>query len=400
MGKLLERYKDLASPETLRHVRKLANHFEGSSLLHVYSGRLPTGVKEMLDRLHHLFGDVGIHHQSTMLTGTEEFFDLVRAAEERFFREPTEGLLKPLMDVYLDTMKQNSRRIYLSATMVVVHGIQPMGLVEHRPDRRPWVWRSHSDLSDSQAGFKAFARRFEGSYGAALFPHATFVPPLTPPVFIVPPSVDPFSDLNRTMTTRQIETVLERLRVPSDKPLVLRFLSKGSSEEIRQAVQAWKGVRGSTRATLVLLCVGMAAPRNGDLGDPDAGPMGGSDGVRLVFLQHGESREMAALGWAAAAVIEDSPSPWPNLHLLDVLWKSKPVLVAEGSRTARFVEECAVEVFRSPEELAWRLSDLLGNKDKARRMGKAGRACVIERYLAPRHLLDYLKLLLYFEKSE
>jgi len=399
MGKLLENYRDLTSPETLRQIRKLAKHFEGRSLLHIYSGRLLTGVKEMLDRLRGIFIDSGIHHQTAMLTGTEEFFDLVRAAEAAFPRKPKPEVLGPLKDLYAQVMKENAGRIYLSADVVVVHGMQPVGLIDHRPDRHPWVWRCHADLSESLPGLSAFAGAYLGKYQAALFPHGSFAPELSLPTFIVPPSIDPFGQSNREMSRAEMEEALKQLHVPADRALVLQFLSRGTTEEILEATQVWKGVRGSREATLVLLDVGLGQAKNGNLSEGSGGAIGRGEDVYLVCVESGNSRLLAALGWAAEAAIDASMSPWPNLYVLDLLWKSKPVLLAEGSRTAKLVRDCDVETYRSPEDLAWRLGGLLADKDRARHLGQSGRTCVLQRYLPTRHLLDYLKLMMFLEET-
>jgi trehalose synthase len=399
MGKILEKYAGLASPDAIRQIRTLAKHLEGRRLLHVYSGRLNTGVKEMVDRLSGLFTEVGLQHQTSMLTGTEGFFDLVRSAEEGFDRKPKPEFLKSLTEVYLKTMAENAGRIYLSADLVVIHGVQPMGLVNHRSGRDPWVWRCHSDVSEALPGFEAFAAGFTGGYQAALFSHASFQPELAVPAFVVPPSIDPFGDANRPMAESEVRAALERLRVPVGRPIVIRFLSRGTPEEIVESIHAWEGVRGSRGRTLVLVQTGIGPIRGGASSGENGVAIGRGDDVRLVYVERGDSREMAALGWAAEAAVDTSTSPWPNLYVLDLLWKSKPVLLLEGSRTARLLRDGDAQTFRSPEEQAWRLGNLLADGESARRLGESGRARVVERFLPPRHLLDYLKLLLYFEEG-
>ena len=223
-------------------------------------------------------------------------------------------------------------------------------------------------------------------------------PDLPVPTFIVGPSIDPFGEFNREMSRAETEQALHELQIPADRALVLLFLSRGTPEEILEDMDVWKGVRGSRSATLVLVDVGLGQSNAGNLPGGSGGAIRHGEDVFLVCVTDWNPRPLAALERAAQAAIDGSRSPWPNLHVLDLLWKSKPVLVANESRTAKLVRDCDLETYRSPQELAWRLGGLLRDEERARRLGQSGRNCVLQQYLPPRQLLDYLKLMLYLEE--
>lgn len=393
MGKLLAKFRGLVAEEVLDSIQALAGELSGRSLLHVYSGRLRADAKEMLGYLAEYFEDVGIHSRATTIVGTEEFFDVVRLTEE----DPGHsGIPERWTRFYEEAMRENARKMFLSSDLVIVHGLQPLGLIEHRRDERPWLWRCHSNLAGSAPPLWSFAKRFVSRYQAALFSHTSFVSELGIQHFVIPPSIDPFSPVNRQMSPDELGQTLAHLGIPGDRPLALQFLSSGSTDEALEAIRTWKTGNLPRNAVLVLIHVGSAADHALDSELEAVRAVDPS--VRVLQLSRSSPQELAALGWAAQVVVDASNSRWPNLDLLDVMWKGTPAVVAMDSASAPFVSDEVGFRMRSREELSTRVGDLLSDARTAREMGACAHLMVSRRHLVPRHLLDYLKLMLFFEE--
>ncbi|MCI0655722.1 MAG: glycosyltransferase [Acidobacteria bacterium] len=111
----------------------------------------------------------------------------------------------------------------------------------------------------------------------------------------------------------------------------------------------------------------------------------------------GAARELGALVWAARVVVDPSSSQWPNLALLDAMWKGRPVIVNSGSASAKVMQEGGGICVRSTEEMGGWIRECLEDPEAARSAGAVSRRWVVHRHLAPRHLLEYLKLLLHLK---
>jgi trehalose synthase len=57
-------------------------------------------------------------------------------------------------------------------------------------------------------------------YDASVFSAPQFARNLDMPQVMIAPSIDPLSDKNRELSDAEVHTVLERLHVPQDKPIV------------------------------------------------------------------------------------------------------------------------------------------------------------------------------------
>jgi glycosyltransferase involved in cell wall biosynthesis len=188
--------------------------------------------------------------------------------------------------------------------------------------------------------------------------------------------------------------------IPTGRPIALQFLAEGTAEEALGAVRSWKRGQVPDHAVLVLAAVGREGPLENQSSACEWDAIQAVDRT-VHFLQ--PSREsvdhLCALGWAASVVIDMSRSRWPNLHLLDAMWKETPVLVASGSPSATLIPKDAGFHVRTEEELSQKLGEILEDSEQSAKMGHAAHEAVVRQHLVPRHLLDYLKLLLYFEKD-
>ena len=397
MGKLLERFNGLIGRETFDALRRLSADCAGMSVLHVHSGRLRWDVLNMLDRLSELFDDLGLNFRAATMVGTEELCDVVALSEDDTAQPSAQGL-----GLFYDAaLRASAQKMFLSSDLVVVHGLQPIGLVKYRRDESPWVWRCHSNVRQARPAFWALSGGYVNRYQAAAFSHPSFIPDLSVPRFVIPPSVDPFSPANRDFSTSEIGEVLDSFGIPQKHPLALSYLNLGSVKEALDAVRLWKAAHVPKDAVLVLLHVGEQHPNSAFLGEVDRHVLRAVDSqVHFLRLGRAAGRELGALGWAARVVLDPSTSPWPNLALLDAMWKGRPVIARAGSANAAIIQDGGRACAQSDEELGRRLREFLEDPGAARSAGAVARRWVVQRHLATRHILDYLKMLQQFKEGK
>jgi trehalose synthase len=313
---------------------------------------------------------------------------VVRLAEDH----PGPGVVpKAWTPRYEEVMRENARKTFLSSDMVMVHGLQPLGLVEDRRHDCPWLWRCYANFASNPV--EPFLKRYLPKYQGAIFSAECFIPETSPPWFVIPPSIDPFSSVNESLATAQVNRILGALGIPHDRPMALQFLGEHGPGEALQAIRLWKSGFVPGNAVLVLVQIQGTEEAH----DPELDVIQGLDrNVRLLRLTRASSRELSALGWAAQVVIDPTTSPWPNEEVLDVLWKGKPALVCSDSGTAPFVRDGCGYRARTPSELARKLGELLEDSGAAKEMGACAHLSMGRHHLVPRHLLDYLKLMLHF----
>jgi trehalose synthase len=236
--------------------------------------------------------------------------------------------------------------------------------------------------------------RYLAKYQGAIFSHASFVPELESPCFIVPPSIDPFAPVNESLSPAEISRTLIHLGIPEDRPLALQFLGSNCASDALEAVRVWKSGLIPEHAVLVLIRIGDGL----DLAlQSELDAIRGLDrNLRVVQLVRDSHRELCALGWAAQVVLEPTNCRWPSLDLLDVMWKGTAALVSIHSGTAPFVREGCGVCVANRTELTRKLGELLEDSKCAKEMGACAHLSIGRHHLIPRHLLDYLKLMTHF----
>jgi hypothetical protein len=394
MAKLLSRYKGFVAEDVLESILELAQRLSGRSVLHVHTGRLRPDVLSSLARLGDYLEDLGIQHRETTIVGTEDTFDMVSQTEE----VSSDGMLARRMRHYETAMRENARKTFLSSDLVMVHGLQPLGLIADRHDDCPWLWRCYANLAGVKPPLSSVLQRYLPKYQGAIFSHARFIPEVKSPRYVIAPAIDLFSPVNESLGSAEVGRVLTRMEIPADRPLALQFLGTNCASESLDAIRVWKSGRIPENAVLVLVRI-EEGPECVQLPELEA-IRGLERNVRVLQISRGSTRELCALGWAAQVVIESTNSRWPRMDLLEVMWKGAAALVSCGSGTAPFVRSGCGYCFTSQDELSRRLGELLEHSPTSKEMGACAHLSVARHHILPRHLLDYLKLMDHFVRSD
>jgi trehalose synthase len=311
------------------------------------------------------------------------------------------------------------------------------------------VWRCHIgvDWEDevTRAGWE-FLRPHLAAAEAYVFSRREYVPPWIPAgkVWIIPPSIDPFSPKNQDLDADTVQAILARLGV-LDGPasaVPARFVRRdgdvdtvtrpavivgegrpGPGDPVLVQVSRWdrlKDMAGVMRGFADYAVPGgegylmLVGPSVKDVSDDPEGAAVYADcllqwhelspdaraRILLITLPLDDIDENAAMVNAlqrhATVIVQKSLAEGFGLTVSEGMWKGRPVI---GSAVGGIIDQVGegtgillpdpadLEAFGSAARL------LLDDRDQTARMGKAAHAHVREQYLGDVHLLRYARLL-------
>ncbi len=387
----IDDYRRVAIPGAVDFILKLAEQVKGRRFLHVTGGRLGGGAAETLRAAVPILGELGVETRWEVTGGDNAYYTTARSLQaalegaERVLSE--EGLAR-----WVDMNGLNAKKLDLEADVTLVHDTQPASLVSARNGGR-WVWRCHFDCSSAQAGPWAFFRRFADQYDAAVFALPGFEGRLGIPMYVVPPSIDPFSERNRDLTPREVTEILIELGVARDKPLLVQVGRLTRAQDPLGVVNAYRLVKKHHDVRLVLAGTADGEPERLELLSHLREVAQDDRDVVVLELPPEAHRQVNALQRAATIVLQKSVQAGFALGPAEAMWKGKPVVGGySGGLAQQIITNVTGYTVHSVEGAAFRIRHLLNNPELIPRMGAAGREHVRRSLLITRELVDELAL--------
>lgn len=395
MSANLEAYRKIAPPGVVDLLFRLGERSRGKRLLNINSTRYGGGVAEILQRMVPLMREVGVEAEWEIFQGNPSFFDTTKR-----FNDALQGRQQKIdqkgIDNYLYCNQENAKSLDLSHDFIVIHDPQPAALVQYRRSKQAhWIWRCHVDASRPQRSVWNFLRQFIIQYDATIFSLPKFTQRLPIPQFFIYPSIDPLSDKNRDLSPEEIDSILTRLDIPRDRPILLQVSRFDRFKDPVGVIEAFRIVRKRNRSVLVLAGGGAADDPDGAKVLEEVQAAAGHDpDIFILSLPPTSYLEINALQRAATVILQKSLREGFGLTVSEAMWKGKPVIGgAAGGITAQVVYGTTGYTVNSVEGAAFRLSYLLNNPSLVKKMGADAKEYVRHRFLITRNLRDYLSLL-------
>jgi len=392
-GGWLDRYAHLVGPGTLRALEALARRLRGHRLVMVNTTKTGGGVAEILHRLVLILNELGVPTSWEVMEGDERFFNVTKKIHNALHGR-TEALTDEDREVYAERTRHEAQRLALDGDLILIHDPQPAGLISLRraPGQR-WVWRCHIDLSSRDPDHWEFLRPSVSQYDASIFSAVEFVPPLPIPTYLVPPSIDPFSEKNRAMEAEEVAAIVERLGLNRrGGPWVTQISRFDRIKDPIGVIEAFRMVRARRRARLLLAGGGASD-------DPEGAEVLAEvlerakkvKDVTVLELPPGSDVEINALQRASTVVMQKSLREGFALTVSEALWKRRAVVAsAVGGIPLQILHERTGLLARSIEGAAFQTVRLLDNPDLRHDLGAEGRAHVRDNFLHTREVRDYL----------
>jgi trehalose synthase len=417
------------------------------------------GVAEMLQTLLAYGRGAGVDSRWLVLRGTPEFFAITKRIHNVVHGEPGDGgpLKEAERQLYEAVLADNLASIVHEVRrgdIVLLHDPQAAGLARGLTATGAHVvWRCHIGRDEPNActdlGW-AFLRPYLQAPEAFIFSRLAYAPPWIDPrkVWVIPPSIDPFTAKNQDLTVEQVEDVLRTAHLCHDTSAArspVRFARRdGRSELMRQhhgllvdgsagppmdarlvvQVSRWdrlKDMAGVMRGfadhigelpdDVHLMLVGPEVCGVSD--DPEGAQVladcigmwrqlapGTCERVHLACLPMDDVDENAlmvnALQCHAYAVVQKSLVEGFGLTVTEAMWKGRPVIAsAIGGIRDQIVDGETGLLIADPNDLdafAGALRRVLRDPALAERLGRAGRERVRDKFLGDTHLIRYVEL--------
>lgn len=375
----------------LEAIRETSASLKGLRVMHVTSTSRGGGVAEILSSLVPLMQEVGIDATWKVISGEANFFSITKKIHNLLQGE--EGKLDSRDRlIYERTGYENAKRMLLDHDVVVIHDPQPLPMATYYEKEKAgaWIWRCHVDLSRPDRETWSYLRGFIEKYDAVIFSSEAYRKDLGKPQFFFAPAIDPFSEKNRSIGWKKIDSVLKSYGIPLDLPIVAQVSRFDKWKDQEGAVRAFLLAREKVRSTLVLLG-NMASD------DPEAKAVFESllkyQNKRILVIGRDDKTLVNSLQRKASVILQKSLREGFGLTVTEAMWKKKPVI---GGRTGGIIEQISDGktgfLVSSVEEAGRRMVELLKDGDLRERIGSAAKRSVTRRFLMPRLLLDYLKL--------
>ncbi len=393
MAVRLEDYRDVTPAGALDFLYRLSERVKGMSMVNVNSTKYGGGVAEILHRLIPMLNEVGVQARWEVIQGADEFYACTKA-----FHNALQGaeqvITQKMLDAYLETNRENAKRLPLDAEVMLIHDPQPAALIEYRAVGR-WIWRCHIDVSQPVRRVWNFLRQYVVKYDAAVFSLPRFAQRLPIPQFLIYPSIDPLSEKNRDLTEAEVDAHLGRLKIPRDKPILLQVSRFDRFKDPVGVISAYRIVKKHNDCRLVLAGGGAADDPEGKAVLAEVQAAAGEDpDIHVLELPPDAHLAINALQRAATIVLQKSTKEGFGLTVAEAMWKGKPVIGgAAGGITAQIIYDVTGYTVNSVEGAAFRIRHLLNNPDVREKMGQDAREYVRQNFLITRRLRDYLTLM-------
>ncbi len=435
-------------------IKRAPEVFAGRVIWHVNSTANGGGVAELLQSLLGYARGAGVDARRVVVDGGPEFFQITKRIHNRLHGSLGDDgeLGQAEREVYERTLKSSAAELALlvrPGDVVFCHDPQTAGLVEPLVEAgATTVWRCHVgiDLPNETARETwAFLREYVLPAQAYVFSRHAYAWEGLPEdrIWIVPPSIDAFSPKNQELPPDTVEAILSRAGLGPSRdgaPATFERLD-GSPGRVDRAAEVDQDAPIAGDAPLVaqvsrwdrlkdplgvvrgfvehcehedahLLLAGPSVAAVSD--DPEGGevlaevrdlraalPPDRRRRVHLACLPMDDVDENAAIVNAiqrrAQVVAQKSLAEGFGLTVAEAMWKARPVVASRAGGIQDQIEDGVTGVLiDDPRDLARfgrACDELLGDPERAGAIGAAARQWVIEGFLGPRHLIQYLRLI-------
>ena len=400
----LDRYEEIVGHLEVDRLRRLAERLAGKRIVHVNSTRSGGGVAEILGWMVPLLEELGINASWETVEGPPDFYRVTKSFHNGIQGLPV-SLSKSDFDLHYEVNRENAQRLNLSADIVFVHDPQPIFLPEFTPSGQVgrWIWRCHIDASRPDRAVWKHLETAIARYDAAVFSMAAFARPLSCPMFLIMPAIDPLSDKNVMIPEAERLETLDGLGIDPERPLLLQVSRFDRFKDPLGVIDAYRMVKPYHPELQLALAGGPADD------DPEGAEVLGEvqeraaddPNIKILMLPPDAHRTINVLQRSATLVLQKSLREGFGLTVTEALWKGKPVIGgACGGITMQVHDYRTGFLVHSPAGAAYRIRYLLRYVEKCHRMGQTGHEFVRDHFLLTRNLRDYLTMLLCLDHPE
>lgn len=386
-------YIPIVGESTIEDLQLIADRLKGRVIQNVNSTALGGGVAEILNRMVPLLRELGVDTRWDQIKGDEAFFEVTKKFHNALHGRP-QAINRHDFNIFTEVSNRNIDDMDIYGDVVFIHDPQPIALIKKKR-RNKWLWRCHVDVSDPNKHVWNFLADFIKNYDAAVFSSPNFSRKLPIRQFLISPSIDPLSDKNKELPEETISAVLEKYKIPRDRPIVTQISRFDPLKDPLGVIEAYKLVKKYIDCILVL-AGGTASddPEGARVLEEVKKRAAGDKDIHVLLLPHSDI-EVNALQRSSTVIVQKSLREGFGLTVSEALWKAKPVVASHtGGIPLQIKHKYSGLLCHSIEGAAFSIKQLLNSPSYARRLGENGKEHIKNNFLLTRHLRDYLLLFL------
>jgi trehalose synthase len=390
----LSDYAKIIRPQNFEEIMLLAEKLRGKTIKMVNSTAVGGGVAEMLHRTVPLFNDLGLKVKWEVIKGSGAFFNITKTFHNALHGKKAE-ITPDMFKAFLETNEENARAMSFDEEIIVIHDPQPAALIKEKGKYSgKWVWRCHIDTSHPDMRVWDFLKTYINKYDASIFSAPSFAKELPIPQYMVYPAIDPFAEKNRELSKQEINSVMERYKIPKGKPIITQISRFDHLKDPLGVYETYRMVKRNVDCRFIY-AGGTASD------DPESSQVlaelqekaAGDKDFHILVLPPFSDFEVNAIQRASTIILQKSLREGFGLTVTEALWKAKPVVAsAVGGIPFQVIPGLTGTLIHSIEGAAYQIRYLLNNPQVAQKLGEYGREHVKEKFLLTRNLRNYLLL--------
>jgi trehalose synthase len=400
--KHLSDYASIVGRTLVEDIRARAERLRGKRILHLSATAFGGGVSEILYTLVPLMIDIGLDCEWHVIYGREEFFNATKVMHNALQGNP-QDLTEEQWEIWRHYNEINAKELSDGWDVCIVHDPQPAavcGLVGEKA--REWVWRCHIDLSTPNVPTLERLLPSLDCYPAAVFHMPAYVPAgMDGRAHIVPPAIDPLAPKNMAFSPEDAVYVCEQFGIDVDRPLLCQVSRFDPWKDPLGVIDAYRIVKEQMPEVQLALVGSMATddPEGWDYFNATVAHADGDPDIHILNnLNNVGAIEVNAFQSHCDVVIQKSIREGFGLTVTEAIWKARPFIGgAVGGIPLQVSDGESGFLVSNVEDCAQRALEILSDPGLGKRLGRAGKEAVRQRFLTPRLLRDWLAL---FEELE
>jgi trehalose synthase len=395
--KHLSDYTSIVGRRLVDEIRERAERLKGKRILHVSATAFGGGVSEILYTLVPLMVDVGLECEWQVIYGREEFFNATKVMHNALQGHP-QDLTDEQWQTWLHYNELNARELVDSSDLCIVHDPQPAALASLVPDKaRRWVWRCHIDLSSPNPATLEHLLPYLSPYDASVFHMPQYVPrEMDGRAHVFAPAIDPLAPKNMAFSPEDAVYICDQFGIDVDRPLLCQVSRFDPWKDPLGVIDAYRIVKERMPEVQLALVGSMATddPEGWDFFNATVAHADGDPDIHILNnLNNVGAIEVNAFQSHCDVVIQKSTREGFGLTVTEAIWKGRPFIGgAVGGIPLQVSDGESGFLVSTVEECAQRALEILSDPALGKRLGRAGKETVRQRFLTPRLLRDWLEL--------
>lgn len=402
---LVDLYERELGRDVMDALRALVQQLRNVRVAHINATSYGGGVAELLHRQIPLMNQLGesVGFQSDWLILNVEnpaFYDVTKKCHNTLQGDP--GSLSPAeKEQYYRTLLANAHHGQLNGyDVVIIHDPQPAALIELYPNRtNKWAWRCHIDTTTPNPQVWDFIGQFAKQHDVAIWTRDSFVTDRADfkEIRIIPPSIDPISPKNSSLSDEEIAEVFARFGVDQSRPVLLQVSRFDPWKQPLEVIQVYKELKPEFPTLQLVLAGSMATddPEGMQYWEQSLRKAGEDPDIFILNNYHGVgNKEINAFQRGASVVLQYSSKEGFGLTVSEGMWKRQPMIGGKvGGIQDQIVHGESGYLVSTNDEVKAAIRELLANPDKRKQMGEKAQQRVAEHFLITREVSDYLTLI-------